>query len=247
MTRFKLTIEYDGGPFVGWQRQSNGYAVQQALEEAVEKLTSTPTQVQGAGRTDAGVHAMGQVAHFECAKDMDAQTVQDGLNFHLKPNPISIVEAVPVANDFHARFSATKRHYLYRLVDRRAPPTLRAGKVWHVPENLDVALMHEAAQRLIGKHDFTTFRATHCQAESPIRTLDVLSVTRAGDEVEVRASALSFLHNQIRSFVGTLERVGRGKWTADDVQAALEARDRTKCGPVAPARGLYLTQVEYSA
>lgn len=245
MTRFKLTIEYDGAPFVGWQRQTNGPSVQQALEEAVEKLTGQVAHVQGAGRTDAGVHALGQVAHFDCAKDFPASKVRDGLNFHLKPNPVSIIEAEAVDDDFHARFSATKRYYLYRLVDRRAPPTLRAGKVWHVTQALDVPAMHEAAQRLVGQHDFTTFRSVHCQAESPIRTLDALNVTRVEDEIHIRATALSFLHNQIRSFTGTLERVGQGKWTADDVTAALQARDRQKCGPVAPPHGLYLTKVEY--
>ncbi|MGB0920615.1 MAG: tRNA pseudouridine(38-40) synthase TruA [Alphaproteobacteria bacterium] len=245
MTRFKITIEYDGAPFVGWQRQSNGYGVQQALEEAVEKLTGQFAQVQGAGRTDAGVHGLGQVAHFDCEKAFTAHKIRDGLNFHLKPNPISILAAEAVDDDFHARFSATKRHYVYRLVDRRAPPILRVGKVWHVPQPLNVDAMQEAAQRLTGRHDFTTFRSVHCQADNPVRTLDILNVERIGDEIEVRATALSFLHNQIRSFVGTLERVGQGKWTADDVEAALKACDRTRCGPVAPPQGLYFLRVDY--
>ena len=245
MSRFKLTIEYDGGPFVGWQRQTNGPSIQQSLEEAVEKLTGAFSHVQGAGRTDAGVHATGQVAHIDIEKPFTALKLRDGLNHHVRPDPISVLEVEEVADDFHARFSATMRHYLYRIADRRAPPILRQGKVWHVQQPLDVQAMAMAAKRLEGRHDFTTFRATQCQADSPVRTLEELSVTRNGDEIEVRARARSFLHNQIRSFVGTLERVGQGRWSADDVEEALIACDRTRCGPVAPPDGLYLTQVEY--
>lgn len=245
MSRFKIIIEYDGGPFVGWQRQSNGLSVQEVLEDAAFALTGVKTHIQGAGRTDAGVHATGQVAHFDCAKDLSPDAVRDALNFHVKPHPVSVLAAEKVDDDFHARFSATMRHYLYRIVDRRSPPTLRRGKVWHVPQHLEVADMDVAAKRLLGRHDFTTFRASQCQADSPIRTLEQMDVKRVGDEIHVKVVARSFLHNQVRSFVGTLERVGAGRWTADDVEAALKACDRTKCGPVAPPDGLYLTEVEY--
>ena len=286
MPRYALLVEYDGTPFVGWQRQANGLAVQQALEEAVTRLTGEEARVQGAGRTDAGVHAIGQVAHVDVSKEWPAHRLRAGLNFHLRcwnpfenspvgefsnrppprapaqppdimsdrgawagarggGQPVVVREAARVDDDFHARFSAVKRHYLYRILNRPAPPALERGRVWHVPVALDAAIMHEAAQVLVGRHDFTTFRASQCQAESPVKTLDAISVTRAGEEIHIRCSARSFLHNQVRSIAGSLKLVGEGKWTAGDLRAALEARDRTACGPVAPAAGLYLVRVDY--
>lgn len=245
MRRVKLTIEYDGRPFVGWQRQDNGPSVQGALEEAAAKLFEQPTAVHGAGRTDTGVHAWGQVAHIEPAKDIPAEKIGDALNYHLKPHPVSIVKAEEAAEDFHARFSATKRHYVFRILNRRAPAAIDAGFVWQVAKPLNADAMHEAAQVLVGQHDFTTFRSVQCQAQSPVKTLDRLDVARFDDEIEVRASARSFLHNQVRSLVGTLKMVGEGKWTAHDVQKALKAADRSACGPVSPPDGLYLERVDY--
>lgn len=245
MSRIKLTIEYDGRPFVGWQRQDNGLTVQEVLEQAAFALFEVETPVAGAGRTDAGVHAWGQVAHLDAAKDIRPDKVRDALNFHLKPHPVAVVEAVAVDDDFHARFSATKRHYVYRILNRRAQPAIDKGFVWHCAKTLDADTMHEAAQELVGLHDFTTFRSVHCQSKSPVKTLERLDVSRFDDEVEVRASAISFLHNQVRSLVGTLKQVGDGKWTARDVKAALEAADRAACGPVAPPDGLYLDRVDY--
>ena len=245
MPRYALLVEYDGAPFVGWQRQANGPSVQQALEEAAARLTGEAVPVQGAGRTDAGVHATGQVAHVDLSKQWPAHRLRAGLNFHLRPRPVAVRAAAPVADDFHARFSAVKRHYLYRILNRSAPPALDTGRVWHVPAVLDATIMHEAAQALVGRHDFTTFRASRCQAESPVKTLDEISVSRIGEEVRIRCSARSFLHNQVRSFAGSLKLVGEGKWTAGDLRAALEARDRTACGPVAPPGGLFLVRVEY--
>ena len=245
MPRYALLVEYDGTPFVGWQRQANGLAVQQVLEEAMAKLTGEEARVQGAGRTDAGVHAIGQVAHVDLAKEWPAHKLRAGLNFHLRPNPVVVRDAARVAEDFHARFSAVKRHYLYRILNRPAPPALERGRVWHVPVALDAAIMHEAAQVLVGRHDFTTFRASQCQADSPVKTLDAISVAREGEEVRIRCSARSFLHNQVRSIAGSLKLVGEGKWTAGDLRAALEACDRRACGPVAPPQGLYLVQVDY--
>jgi len=245
VTRFKLTIEYDGGPYVGWQAQDNGASVQASLETAIEKFCDQRVRVYGAGRTDAGVHALGQVAHFDIETEHDAGTVRDGLNFHLKPGPIAVLDAVMVGEEFHARFSAIRRHYLYRIVPRRAPVTVRRGAVWNVHQNLDASAMQEAAQILIGKHDFTTFRASMCQAKSPVKTLDTLDVATSGDEIHVTTNALSFLHNQVRSIVGSLKLVGEGKWSAKDMREALEAVDRTRCGPVAPAFGLYLVSVDY--
>ncbi len=245
MPRYKLTIEYDGGPFVGWQRQDNGLSVQQALEDAVEAFCQQRTMVYGAGRTDAGVHALGQVAHFEVAKDTPPDKVRDALNFHLRPHPIAVLQAELAAPDFHARFSATGRSYLYRILMRRAPAVLERGHVWHLPFTLDAAAMHEAAQELVGHHDFTSFRSSECQAPSPLKTLDELSVSRVGDEIHVTAKARSFLHNQVRIMVGTLKLVGEGKWSARDVARALAAADRTQGGPTAPADGLYLTEVRY--
>lgn len=245
MTRWKITIEYDGGPFVGWQRQENGSSVQESLEDAVESLSGTKTMVQGAGRTDAGVHALGQVAHFEIEKPLQANQIRDGLNFHLKKHPISIITAEEADPDFHARFSAIGRAYRYRILNRRSPPALDAGRVWHVMRPLDAAAMHLAAQCLIGRHDFSSFRTAFCQADSPVKTLDRLDVRRLGAEIEIDVAARSFLHNQVRILVGTLEYVGRGKWTATDVANALAARDRTAAGPTAPPTGLYLTHVTY--
>lgn len=247
MPRYRLIIEYDGGPFVGFQHQANGMSVQQAIEEAIEKFCGEKVRLFGAGRTDAGVHARGQVVHFDIDRDADAGTVQGALNFHLLPAPVAVLEATKVSEEFHARFGATARHYEYLIINRRAPLTIDAGTAWHVPTPLDADAMHVAAQQLVGTHDFTTFRAARCQAKSPVKTLDVLDVERSGDQITVRAQARSFLHHQVRSMVGTLARVGEGKWTADDVKQALEARNRTALGLNAPAEGLTLMRVLYEA
>jgi tRNA pseudouridine38-40 synthase len=221
--------------------------VQASLEQAILKLSGESVTVTAAGRTDAGVHALGQVAHADIDKAMTADKMRDALNAHLRPHPVSVLEAVIAADDFHARFQATARHYLYRIVNRRSPLTLNTGQAWLVQTALDAGAMHEAAQRLVGLHDFTTFRAAECQAKSPVKTLDELNVSRVGDEIRIEASARSFLHHQVRSMVGTLKMVGVGKWSASDVAAALAARDRTQCGPVAPPDGLYLVRVDYGA
>lgn len=244
--RYKLTIEYDGGPFVGWQHQDNGRGVQDALADAIFKFSGETVGVFGAGRTDAGVHALGQVAHIDLARETDANTVRDALNHHLKPEPVAVVAAEAVAQDFDARFSATKRHYRYDIVNRRSPLALMHGHAWHVPVPLDAEAMHAAAQMLVGHHDFTTFRAAQCQAASPVKTLDRLDVVQTDTVISIHASARSFLHNQIRSFAGTLKLAGEGRMSAVDVRAALEARDRKRCGPVAPPDGLYLVAVDYS-
>jgi tRNA pseudouridine38-40 synthase len=245
MPRYKLTIEYDGTPFVGWQIQDNGLSVQGVLTEAVAAFAGERAVVGGAGRTDAGVHALGQVAHIELSKDWPADTVRDALNAHLRPHPVAVLAAERAADDFDARFSAIRRHYRYRIVNRRADLALDVLRAWRVPRPLDVAAMHEAAQRLVGRHDFTTFRSTECQAKSPVKTLDRLDVTRDGDAMSVTTTARSFLHNQVRSMVGSLVHVGDGKWSADDLASALAARDRAACGQVAPPQGLYLVRVEY--
>jgi tRNA pseudouridine38-40 synthase len=245
MPRYKLIIEYDGTPFSGWQIQEGLLTVQGALTAAIEALTGEKILVQGAGRTDAGVHARGQVAHVDLTKDWDTDTVRDALNAHLRPHPVAILSAERAAGDFNARTSAVKRHYLYRIINRRADLTVDAGRAWRVPRPLDAAAMHAAAQRLIGKHDFTTFRSTECQAKSPVKTLDRLDVARDADAVNVAASARSFLHSQVRSMVGSLVQVGLGAWSADDLAAALAARDRAACSQVAPPDGLYLMKVDY--
>jgi tRNA pseudouridine38-40 synthase len=245
MPRYKLTIEYDGGPFVGWQRQENGRSVQQAIEEAVAAFSGEAVVVKGAGRTDSGVHALGQVAHIDLVREFDDDTVRDAINAKLKPEPVAILVAERAADDFDARFSAVKRHYLYRILNRRAQPAVDAGRVWWVTSPLDADAMHMAAQALVGNHDFTTFRSSECQAKSPVKTLDRLDVTREGDEVVVRASARSFLHNQVRSMVGALRKVGDGKWPVAAVGEALAAKDRARAGPVAPPEGLYLVRVDY--
>jgi tRNA pseudouridine38-40 synthase len=245
VTRYRLTVEYDGGPFVGWQRQDNGASVQGALEDAIEKLSATRVTVTGAGRTDAGVHAYGQVAHFDLEKHFEPGKVRDALNHFLRPAPIVVLEAVAADSEFHARFSATGRHYIYRILNRRSPPALDDGKVWHVSPRLDAEAMHHAAQALVGQHDFTTFRAADCQAQSPVKTLDRLDVSQRGEEIHIEASARSFLHHQIRSFTGTLKLVGEGKWQPRDVAKALATKDRSACGPVAPPDGLYLVRVDY--
>ena len=245
MNRYRIVVEYDGTPFVGWQRQAEGASVQGALESAIEKLSGAAATVTGAGRTDAGVHAYGQVAHFDLEKDFPGETIRDALNHYLRPQPVTVLDAAVVPGDFHARFSATRRHYLFRILNRRAQPALDSGKVWHVQVALDAEAMHAAAQALLGSHDFTTFRAAECQAQSPVKTLDRLDVSRRADEIHVEASARSFLHHQVRSFVGSLKQVGEGKWQPRDLKAALEARDRSACGPVSPPDGLYLVRVDY--
>ncbi|HEY5379269.1 MAG TPA: tRNA pseudouridine(38-40) synthase TruA [Pseudolabrys sp.] len=245
MPRYKLIIEYDGAPFRGWQTQADQLTVQGVLTAAVTALTGESVLVQGAGRTDAGVHAKGQVAHIDLAREWETDTVRDALNAHLRPHPVAVILAERAADDFNARMSAVKRHYLYRIINRRPDLTFDLKYAWRVVRKLDVDAMNAAAQRLIGKHDFTTFRSTECQARSPEKTLDRLDVVRAGEEVHVLASARSFLHNQVRSMVGSLVNVGDGKWSAGDLSAALEARDRAACGQVAPPDGLYLMQVDY--
>ena len=245
MPRYRVILEYDGGPFSGWQRQENGPSLQGALEEAIFKLSGERVTATGAGRTDAGVHARGQVAHFDLVKEFAPDTVRDALNAHLRPDPIAVLEAGIAASDFHARFSAVARHYEYRMLCRRAPPALERGHVWHVARALDLDAMQAGAQALIGQHDFTTFRAAECQAKSPVKTLDRFDIAARGDEIAFLASARSFLHHQVRSMVGTLKLVGEGKWRAGDVARALQARDRTACGTVAPPEGLTLLRVDY--
>jgi len=247
MPRYRVTLEYDGGPFAGWQRQENGPSVQAALEDAIYKLAQERVTVTGAGRTDAGVHARGQVAHFDLIKEFTGDTVRDALNAHLRPAPIAVLEAGIAAADFHARFSARARHYEYRMLCRRAPPALERGHVWHIGRSLDVEAMARAARVLLGTHDFTTFRAAECQAKSPVKSLDRLDVMKQGDEIVCYASARSFLHHQVRSMVGSLKLVGEGKWTEANLARALAARDRSECGPVAPPEGLTLLNVDYAA
>lgn len=245
MPRYRLLIEYDGGGYCGFQVQTNGPSVQGAIERAVTAFSGETVRLAAAGRTDTGVHATGQVGHVDLAKDWPAETVRNALNAHLTDEAISILAADRVADDWHARFSALERRYRYRILNRQAPPALEAGKVWHVKKPLDAAAMHAAAQGLVGLHDFTTFRDVACQAKSPTKTLDVARVSREADEVVLTFQARSFLHRQVRSMTGSLVEVGVGRWTAQDLKAALDARTRSACGPVAPADGLYLTGVGY--
>jgi len=243
--RYKLTLEYDGAPFRGWQVQESDLTVQGVLEQAAKALSGEDVRVHGAGRTDAGVHAKGQVAHVDFAKAFRTDQVRDAMNAHLRPHPVCVLSAEVVSDDFEARFSAIKRHYLYRIINRRADLALDLGHAWRVPRPLDHGKMHRAAQQLTGRHDFTTFRAAECQAKSPEKTLDQLDVVRDGDSVNIITSARSFLHNQVRSMVGSLMWVGEGRWSEEDLKRALDAKDRTACGPVAPPDGLYLMRVDY--
>ncbi len=245
MPRYKITIEYDGSGFLGWQSQANARTVQDVLETAVGKLHGQHITVHGAGRTDTGVHALAQVAHFDAPKSWDPFVLCNAINGNVRPHAVSVVAAEEVPDSFEARFSATGRRYLYRIMNRRAPPTIDKHRVWHVPAQLDVDAMHEGAQHLVGKHDFTTFRASDCQAKSPIKTLDRLDVMRFDEMVEIRAEARSFLHHQVRSMVGSLTHVGTGKWHPLEMRRALEARDRARCGLVCPPDGLYLVEVLY--
>lgn len=245
MPRLRLTIEYDGTDFVGWQRQENGLSVQQAIEDAILRFTGEAARVTGAGRTDSGVHATGQVAHLDTTKPWDAFRFSEALNYHLKPSAIAILACEAVDDAFHARFSATGRRYLYRIVNRRAPLALERNRAWDVRCELDAEAMHLAAQILVGRHDFTSFRAKQCQAASPIKTLSRLSVQRVDDLILIEAAAPSFLHHQMRNIVGTLALVGHGKWAIEDVATALAACNRAAAGETAPPQGLYLTAVEY--
>ena len=245
MPRYKLTIEYNGAAFYGWQIQLRENTIQGVLTDAIARINGEPAMVQGAGRTDAGVHALGQVAHVDLSREWDPFVLRNAINAGVRPHKVCVLEAELVPDSFNARFSGTRRHYLYRILNRRAPPTLDLGQVWFVPVDLDAEAMHNAAQILVGHHDFTTFRSTQCQAQSPMRTLDRLDVSRFGEFIEVRTESRSFLHNQVRSMVGSLKFVGEGKWQASDLKAALDAKDRTACGAVAPPEGLYLVRVDY--
>ena len=245
MTRFRLAVEYDGSPFMGWQRQDHGPSVQQAIEEAVSAVTGEAAAVHAAGRTDAGVHAIAMAAHVDVEREIAAFRLMEGLNARLRPLPVAILAAEEAAEDWHARFSCVGRRYVYRIVNRRAPLALEAKRAWQVKVPLDAETMHAAAQALVGRHDFTTFRSAHCQSESPVKTLDRLDVVRTGERIEVHAAARSFLHHQVRSMVGCLEMVGRGKWSAEDLKAALEAKDRAALGFNAPPDGLYFAEAVY--
>lgn len=245
MPRYRFTVEYDGTTFVGWQRQTNGPSVQAALEDAVFAFCGERVTISGAGRTDSGVHALGQVCHVDLAKDHPVRTVANAVNFHLKPALVAVTAVSVAAADFHARFSATSRHYLYRILNRPAPPTVDRDRVWAVAPRLNAQAMHRAAQSFVGRHDFTTFRDAQCQALSPVKTLDAFKVTRVGDEIRCTVSARSFLHHQVRSMVGTLKLIGEGKWAEAAVAEALAACDRSRCGATAPAAGLYLVRVGY--
>ncbi|GGY37523.1 tRNA pseudouridine(38-40) synthase TruA [Parvularcula lutaonensis] len=244
-TRHRIEIEYDGQPFAGWQRQENAPSVQATIEDAAAKFSGGKTHCYGAGRTDAGVHALCMTAHLDLEKPVASFTVQNAVNALMRPAPVAILSATPVTDDFHARFSAKERHYLYRIIARRAPLALDQGRAWQVPYALDDRAMADAAEVFVGLHDFTTFRSAHCQSKSPVKTLTEVSVERSADEIQLRLRAPSFLHNQVRSIVGTLERVGAGRWSKGDVQDALEAADRSRCGPVAPAQGLYFVKAVY--
>lgn len=245
MPRYKITIEYDGTGLAGWQRQDDMPSVQQHIEEAIEKFSSEKSSLFAAGRTDAGVHARGQVAHFDLQKNFPPHQILGGINFHIKPMAISVLLAEEVPGDFHARFTAKKRYYRYRIINRISPLTIDRDYAWRIKETLDEKAMHEAAQILVGKHDFTSFRASECQAKSPVKTIDEIKITRAGDEIFIDISALSFLHHMVRNIAGTLRLVGGGKWSAEDLKNALAAKDRSRTGPTAPAHGLYFMRVEY--
>lgn len=245
MARYRLLIEYDGGPYAGFQAQGLLPTVQASLERAIKAFCGEDLRIAAAGRTDTGVHAKGQVAHVDLAREWKPDTVRDAINAHLVPEPIAVISAAAAADDFHARFSAQARHYEYTILNRRAPPALERGRVWHVKGRLDAEAMHAAAQALAGNHDFTTFRDAHCQAKSPVKTLDALAVRREGEHVRLSFSARSFLHRQVRSMTGSIAEVGLGRWSGDDLAAALAAKDRKACGPVAPAQGLCLVAVDY--
>jgi tRNA pseudouridine38-40 synthase len=245
LTRYLIRIEYDGTGLVGWQRQDNGPSVQQFLEDSAEKLTGQPTAIQGSGRTDSGVHALGQAAQLDVPAHLDNRAVMRGLNAWLRSDQIAVLSAEQVGDEFNARFDAIERRYLYRILDRPVPSAINRHRLWHHKVPLDETAMHQAAQHLVGRHDFTSFRATQCQANSPVRTVDALTVSREGDEIHIIAIARSFLHHQIRNFAGSLSLVGRGKWTESDLKAALEACDRSAAGQTAPAHGLYLTDILY--
>jgi tRNA pseudouridine38-40 synthase len=242
VTRWRLTIEYDGGPFMGWQRQEHGPSVQQTLEEALHRMTSELAAFTAAGRTDAGVHALAMAAHVDIERNLTPHRLREGLNALVRPHPISILDVEKVADDWHARFSCVGRRYRYRILNRRAPPALDAGRVWHLAAPLDAEAMATGAGKLVGRHDFTTFRSAHCQSDSPVKTLDRLDVRRDGDEILIEAAARSFLHHQVRSMVGCLALVGRGQWQPQDMQKALAARDRAALGFNAPPHGLYCVE-----
>ena len=243
--RYKIVVEYDGRPFMGWQRQAHGPTVQAAIEDAAQTICQEQITVHAAGRTDAGVHGLGMVAYLDVNRTITPFRLMEGLNARLRPAPVAILSCEPVADDFHARFSCLARHYEYRIVNRRPPLTLEAGKAWRIAATLDAAAMHAAAQALVGLHDFTTFRSVHCQSASPVKTLDRLDVIRSDDRIRIFASARSFLHHQVRSMVGCLTMVGEGKWSADDLKSALEARDRRALGFNAPPDGLYFLRADY--
>ena len=245
MTRWRLTIEFDGGPFMGWQRQDHGPSVQQTLEEALERMTGERASFTAAGRTDAGVHALAMPAHVDVEKELTPHRLREGLNALMRPQPVSVLDVEAVAEDWHARFSCTGRRYMYRILNRRAPPALDQGRVWHVAVPLDVEAMQAGAAMLVGRHDFTTFRSVHCQSDSPVKTLDRLEVRRVGAEIQIEAAARSFLHHQVRSMVGCLGLVGRGQWTPEDMRRALEAKDRAALGLNAPPHGLYFAGATY--
>ena len=245
MTRWRLTVEYDGGPFMGWQRQALGPTVQQTLEEALARMTGEPASVHGAGRTDAGVHALAMEAHVDVAKPLTPHRLREGVNALVRPLPVSVLEVGQVADDWHARFTCTGRRYRYRILDRRAPPAVDRGRVWHIASPLDLDAMRDGAARLVGRHDFTTFRSVHCQSPSPVKTLDRLDIERVGEEIHIEAAARSFLHHQVRSMVGCLAMVGRGQWRPADIAKALEARDRAALGLNAPPQGLYFVAATY--
>ena len=245
MTRWRVTVEYDGAPFMGWQRQDHGPSVQEVLEHALFRMTGELATLHAAGRTDAGVHALAMSAHVDVVKTLTEHRLREGLNALVRPAPVSVTEVDAVADDWHARFSCVGRRYLYRILNRRAPPALLHGKVWHVAVELDAEAMAEGAAHLVGHHDFTTFRSVHCQSQSPVKTLDSLTVERVGEEIHVRAAARSFLHHQVRSMVGCLALVGRGRWTPGDMKAALEAKDRQALGLNAPPEGLYFVEAIY--